>query len=111
MHGVRGEIVNNMIFNLYFIYKIAFFAAAVWIYLSNWQRQRHAQIVCQHTQTSSSVHISSGACPEGMSNLRHLWLAGGEGWRKGKGEGGTWEEGGKMLTLTPSLCAANTGTN
>lgn len=63
-----------------------------------------------NTQTSSNAHISSGMCPEGMSNLRHLWLAGREEWRKGKGEG-TWEEGGKVLTLTPSLCAANTGTN
>lgn len=40
-----------------------------------------------NTQTSSNAHISSGVCPEGMSDLRHLWLAVKEGWRKGKGEG------------------------
>lgn len=63
-----------------------------------------------NTQISSNVHISSGTCPEGMSDLRHLWLAGREGWRKEKGEG-MREDRGKVLTLTPSLCAANTGTN
>lgn len=44
------------------------------------------------------------------------WQSGRQGGReggmeKGKRRGGTWEEGGKVLTLTPSLCAANTGTN
>lgn len=64
-----------------------------------------------NTQTSSSVHISSGVCPEGMSNRRRLWLAGEEGGvEKGKRRGNV-EEGGKVLTLTPSLCTANTGTN
>ncbi len=79
-----------MIFNCYYIYKtvFCFFFAEVWIYLSNRQWQRHAQIVCQHTQTSSNVHISSGACPEGMSNLRHLRLAGRQGgMEKGKSRG------------------------
>lgn len=77
---------------------------------TDWQ-QNHTQVIRQQ-QTSSSVHISSSVCPEGMSNLRPLWLAGrGKGWREGKGEGNVGRGRESADSDTISLYAANTGTN
>lgn len=105
-------LILNHVFKYLFIFHPNFLCCFCFLFFAKLLApEPHLTSLPTHsTQASSNAHISSCMCPEGMLNVRHLWLAGSEGWMDGEREKER-ERGRKVLSLTPSLCAANTGTN